>query len=278
MLPPTVPPKRRRTNRWSRGAIAIGVLAISAVIASSLLNDEVTKRLATIPEKTTTSAAPVALTTTTVAAAPASPRAGRGRPGTTTTLPTTTTSSTVVTVPETPSEIITALEKLTVADEHSDEGRHGRFGTWRDDDNDGCNTREEVLIDESTDTVERSRTCKILKGKWESPYDNAVLTNPTDVAIDHVVTIAEAWQSGAWKWTDQQRNDYVNDLENPDFLIAVSAAIKDTKGDADPGRWLPPVESYRCTYLGNWVHLKTVYKLTVDPGEREAIAAAALHC
>lgn len=277
MLPPTVPPKRRRTNRWSRSLIAIGVLAIAAVIASSLLNNEVSKRLATVPMPPTT-AAPVALTTTTVVAAPANPRSGRGRLGPTTTLPTTTTTSTVVTVPETPSEIISALDKLTVADEHSEEGRTGRFGTWRDDDNDGCDTREEVLLDESTDTVERTRTCRIIKGRWESPYDSAVLTSPIDVAIDHVVTIAEAWRSGAWKWTDQQRNDYVNDLEHPEFLVAVSAAIKDAKGDRDPGDWLPPIESYRCTYLGNWVHLKTVYKMTVDPGEREAIAAAALHC
>jgi hypothetical protein len=252
------------------------------VIASSLLNHEVSRRLATVPLPGSTTTATAVITTTTVGVAPAAPRRGSARstrhdPTTTTEAPSTT-STTAEPPPETPSEIIAALDKLAVADEHSDTGRTGRFGYWRDDDHDSCNTAEEVLIDESTDTVERTRSCHIISGRWLSPYDNAVLTDPTDVAIDHVVTIAEAWQSGAWQWTDLQRNDYLNDLEHPDFLVAVSRAIKDEKGDRDPGDWLPPVDTYRCDYLGAWVQLKTVYKLTVDPGEREAIAAAALHC
>lgn len=281
-LPPTVPPKRRRDPRWTRPTIGIGVLAIVAVVASSLLNHEVSRRLATVPIDGTTTTAPVVATTTTIATAPASPkptgaRASKHGATTTTSIPPTT-STTLDAPPETPSEIIAALDKLQVADEHSQEGKNGRFGFWRDDDKDGCNTREEVLIDESTDTVERTASCRILKGRWLSPYDSAELTSPTDVAIDHVVTITEAWESGAWQWTDQQRNDYLNDLEHADFLVAVSNAIKDTKADKDPGEWLPPVETYRCDYLRAWVHLKTVYKLTVDPGEREAIAAGALHC
>jgi hypothetical protein len=258
-------------------------LATTAVVASSLLNHEVSRRLAAVPlvGTTTTAVAPLSPTTTLAAAPSSAPRPGRGH---TIAPPTTLASATAgppptdAPAPQTSSEIITSLDKLTVADEHSDAGRNGRFGYWRDDDHDGCNTGNEVLIDESTEPVNRTPSCRIISGRWVSPYDGAVLTSPSDVSIDHVVTLAEAWESGAWQWTDQQRNDYLNDLQHPDFLVAVSNAIKDDKGDKDPGQWLPPVESDRCDYLRAWVHLKTVYQLTVDPGEREAIAAAALHC
>ncbi|MBA2610011.1 MAG: HNH endonuclease [Actinobacteria bacterium] len=281
-LPPTLQPKRRRDTRWARPIIGVAVLAIGAVVASSLLNHEVSKRLATVPIEGTTTTSPEVVTTTTVAAVAVTPkgsgaRSTRRAPTTSTPAPSTT-STTVDVPPETQSEVIAALDKLAVADEHSQAGKYGRFGYWRDDDKDGCNTRAEVLIAESSETVERTVACRILRGKWLSPYDNAVLTDPIEVAIDHVVTITEAWESGAWQWTDIQRNDYVNDLEHPDFLVAVSNAIKDTKGDKDPGEWLPPVETYRCDYLRAWVHLKTVYKMSVDPGEREAIAVGALHC
>ncbi|MEY2398659.1 MAG: hypothetical protein QOJ00_1833 [Actinomycetota bacterium] len=262
--------------------MGVALLAIGAVGGSTLLNHEVTKRLATVPRTTSTTNADAAVTTTTappVSATPSRASArGSRRATTTTTAPPSATTTIAEPAPETPSEIIAALDKLEVADEHSSDGKNGRFGYWRDDDHDGCNTRDEVLIAESTDTVERTRSCDIISGRWVSPYDNAVLTDPANVAIDHVVTITEAWESGAWQWTDQQRNDYLNDLDHPDFLVAVSNPIKTEKSDKDPGQWLPPVEAYRCDYLRAWVHLKTVYKLTVDPGEREAIAAAALHC
>ena len=175
--------------------------------------------------------------------------------------------------PATPSELITALDALKVQEEHPQGYRGGTFGYWRDDDHDGCNTRAEVLIAESLEPVKRANTCSIIEGRWFSAYDDQTFTQPRDMSIDHVVTIFEAWKSGAWEWTDQQRNDYLNDLNYADALIAVSNQSKDAKGDFDPRRWLPPNTTYRCDYLTVWVHLKTIYKLSVDPGEREAIAA-----
>ena len=61
-------------------------------------------------------------------------------------------------------------------------------------------------------------------------------------------------------------------------MLVVSPGSNTTRADQDPGNWLPSNESYRCDYLRSWVYLKTIYKLSVDPGERESIAASALHC
>ncbi|WLS48971.1 hypothetical protein Q3V37_05700 [Micromonospora profundi] len=40
-------------------------------------------------------------------------------------------------------------------------------------------------------------SCAATSGRWYSPYDGATWTAASDVDIDHVVPLAEAWRSGA---------------------------------------------------------------------------------
>jgi len=84
-----------------------------------------------------------------------------------------------------------------------------------------------------------------------------------------MVPLAEAWRSGAWKWTAVQRQAFANDLENSEALIAVSAATNRSKGDKDPYLWMPAKD--QCAYIQNWISIKTKYSLTVDSLEAEAI-------
>jgi hypothetical protein len=39
--------------------------------------------------------------------------------------------------------------------------------------------------------------CASTSGRWYSPYDGATWTAASDVDIDHIVPLAEAWRSGA---------------------------------------------------------------------------------
>ncbi len=111
------------------------------------------------------------------------------------------------------------------------------FPLWIDADHDGCNTREEVLIAES-----RSRAqvdpygCKVVAGDWYSLYDGLTFTDPAELDIDHMVPLAEAWDSGASSWDTARRQAYANDLDHPQALRAVSAAANRSKGDLDPGQ------------------------------------------
>jgi len=57
---------------------------------------------------------------------------------------------------------------------------------------------------------------------------------------DHLVPLAEAWESGASGWTAKDREAYANLLDDPSALIAVSAASNRSKADQDPATWLPP--------------------------------------
>ena len=90
-------------------------------------------------------------------------------------------------------------------------------------------------------------SCAATSGSWYSAYDGATWTAASDLDIDHVVPLAEAWDSGASGWTTAQRQAFANDLTRPQ-LIAVTDNVNQAKGDKDPAEWLPSVTSYRCTY------------------------------
>jgi Protein of unknown function (DUF1524) len=132
-----------------------------------------------------------------------------------------------------------------------------------------CNTREQVLKRDGTGvTVDGS--CAPVSGSWRSPFDGATWTNPSDVDIDHMVPLAEAWSSGAWAWSTSRRQTYANDLGGPE-LWAVTDNVNQSKSDRDPAQWQPPLSSFRCTYARAWIQVKWFYGLTVDSAERSAL-------
>lgn len=142
------------------------------------------------------------------------------------------------------------------------------FRHWTDDDGDGCDTREEVLIDESTSPAQvDAYGCKVIEGDWFSEYDGVTHTSPATVQIDHVVALKEAWDSGAWAWTPAQRQKFANDLSDPRALIAVTSGVNQSKSDKDPSNWVPPRTAAVCTYVVNWVAIKAQWKLSMDDSE-----------
>jgi len=50
-------------------------------------------------------------------------------------------------------------------------------------------------------------------------------------------------------------------------LIAVRDRVNVSKGDKDPSNWMPPLRSYWCTYLGNWISIKARWDLSMDRSE-----------
>lgn len=132
-----------------------------------------------------------------------------------------------------------------------------------------CNTREQVLKRDGTGVAVDS-SCYPTAGSWRSPFDGATWTNPSDIDIDHMVPLAEAWSSGAWAWTTSRRQTYANDLGGPE-LWAVTDNVNQAKSDQDPATWQPPLSSFRCTYGRAWIQVKWYYNLTVDGAEKSAL-------
>lgn len=150
------------------------------------------------------------------------------------------------------------------------------FNHWVDADGDGCSTRNEVLIEEADDPVSVGSGCSLSGGRWYSYYDGASWTAPGDVDIDHMVPLAEAWDSGASGWSSAEREAYANDLGDRRTLVGVTDSVNQTKGDQDPAEWLPDLQ--QCRYLEEWVAVKHRWGLTVDSGERSALSSLAAGC
>ncbi|GJF30370.1 hypothetical protein KNE206_30700 [Kitasatospora sp. NE20-6] len=171
-----------------------------------------------------------------------------------------------------------ALDALPEADEARDGYVRTAFRHWIDADKDGCNARQEVLIAESLEQPVVGARCVIAGGRWLSLYDNLEFTDPGRLDVDHLVPLAEAWDSGASAWTAAERQAYANDLDEDRALIAVSAASNRSKADKDPADWQPPATAYRCRYAADWTAIKTRWHLAADPAEKAALEALKADC
>ncbi|MGW5353425.1 HNH endonuclease family protein [Streptomyces sp. NPDC004031] len=164
-----------------------------------------------------------------------------------------------------------ALAQLPVEAEDRTGYQRTAFKHWVDADRDGCDTRKEVLKAEALVAPEQSPGCTLTGGEWYSTYDDTYFTDAGKLDIDHLVPLAEAWDSGASAWTAKEREAYANDLGDARDLIAVSAKSNRSKADQDPSTWLPPAVGYRCTYVSSWVADKTRWGLSIDPAEQAAL-------
>ena len=189
---------------------------------------------------------------------------------TSTTVVTSTSSSTTtgVVAPVASGSTAALLASIAVENEYTSGYLRELFPHWKDLDGDGCDTREEVLIrDSQTKAQVDPFGCVVVAGDWLSPYDGARWSDKGNVDIDHVVALKEAWDSGAWAWTTSQRTLYANDLSDPRTLLAVTDSVNQSKSDKDPSNWLPPLTSYHCTYISDWVAVKARWKLSMDQSE-----------
>jgi len=167
----------------------------------------------------------------------------------------------------------TALNRLKVQPEYTSGYARSKFGGWIDADGDGLDTRAEVLITESTVNVTITyRTVRT--GKWLSLYDNVTWTNASDVDIDHVVALSEAWKSGAYAWSSARRLAFANDLGVSWALRAVTDNVNMSKGDRDPSSWIPSYRVAVCIYLVGWVAVKLRWGLSVDVAEKSSITSS----
>jgi hypothetical protein len=121
----------------------------------------------------------------------------------------------------------------------------------------------------------------VLSGTLLDPYsgekiafERGVATS-SDVQIDHVVALSNAWQTGAFKLTYEKRLAFANDPMN---LLAVKGRLNSQKGDGDAATWLPPLKSIRCAYVAQQIVVKAKYGLWVTPPEKAAMVGLLSKC
>ena len=192
---------------------------------------------------------------------------------------------TATTAAEQPGLAIASLETLPVKGRAPKTGyTRDQFGqAWADVDRNGCDTRNDILKRDLTSITYKAKTrnCVVLSGTLLDRYSgesiNFVRGNITsmEVQIDHVVALSNAWQTGAFKLTAEQRKALANDPIN---LFAVKGRLNSQKGDGDAATWLPPLKSFRCAYVAQQIAVKAKYSLWVVPPEKAAMLSILAKC
>ena len=119
------------------------------------------------------------------------------------------------------------------------------FGqTWSDDvevdgGHNGCDTRNDILRRDllGAQIKDGTQGCVVLSGTLLDQYtgqsnDFTRGANSDAVQIDHLVSLSDAWATGAQQLTAEQRQNLANDPLN---LQAVAGEVNQSKGAGDAG-------------------------------------------
>jgi Excalibur calcium-binding domain/Protein of unknown function (DUF1524) len=145
-----------------------------------------------------------------------------------------------------------------------------QFGqAWKDIDRNGCDQRNDVLRRDLTKRRTKPGTngCVLASGVLRSQYTGKKVRftrGDGKIAIDHVVSLAEAWRTGAFACDRAKRERFANDPFN---LEAVEAAVNQEKADEPPIDWLPDIE--QCDFVNRYLSIKQLYRLGVTKDEKD---------
>ena len=159
--------------------------------------------------------------------------------------------------------------------------RERAFGDWAARDG-GGSTRDMILERDLTDTTVKDG--RVTGGLLHDPYTGVDVRfeygpdTSGAVWVDHIVSLEDAWRSGASTWDGERRREFMND---PDVLLAVDGGQARAKGDGlnkDGTIWLPPAPDAVCGYAAARVAVKHAYNLSMTDTERESTRAALAAC
>lgn len=174
-----------------------------------------------------------------------------------------------------------ALNRLTVKGRAPKTGYdRDAFGpSWKDIDRNGCDTRNDILNRDLKSKKFDRDNCTVLSGVLNpDPYTATRIDfqrGASQVDIDHVVALGNAWVTGAFRWSDEKREAIANDPLN---LLAVQASANRQKGDGDAATWLPSNKAFRCDYVARQIAVKKKYDLWVTKPEKKAMRRVLTTC
>lgn len=145
---------------------------------------------------------------------------------------------------------------------------------------DGCSVREVILARDLTEE-KIDEKCRVVSGTLNDAYTGRTIQyqrgekTSSQVQIDHVVALSDAWQKGAQQLPAEERQKLANDPLN---LLAVDGPANQAKGDGDAATWLPSNKPFRCQYIARQVAVKRRYHLWVTEAEKKAMAGILERC
>ena len=180
-----------------------------------------------------------------------------------------------------PETAIEGLNSLQVKGRAAKTGyTRAQFPHWSDPDRNGCDARNDTLKRDLTNITYKvgTRDCKVVGGQLLDPFSGKSLTfssTKSNIDIDHLVALSNAWQTGAAYFDKAKRTQIANDPLN---LLAVDAKLNRQKGDSDAATWLPPAKSFRCEYVAAQIAVKVKYSLWLTAPEKSAMSRVLESC
>ncbi len=97
--------------------------------------------------------------------------------------------------------------------------------------------------------------------------------------MDHIVSAAEAWESGASQWTEAKRREFGADRRN---LTAARDCVNRSKGASDLAEWSGTIATGPCAgtaltadgrrfLAARTLEVKLAWDLDMDPAEAMAV-------
>ncbi|PQZ53171.1 deoxyribonuclease [Microbacterium sp. MYb54] len=245
---------RRRTG--SAITAAAGLVAVAIVACANLAQDATVVERPTLAPAATAEAPGAAASESPAPAAPISTEAGQA---------------------------LAQLEQLTIA-EPSSTTKYVRdyFGQrWADVDRNGCDTRNDILARDLTDLTFKpgTRDCVVLSGVLYDRYTEETVQfvrisqGYQPVQVDHVVSLAVVWSSGAEAWTPEEREMFANDPLNLQTTTA-----NQQKNEFTPSRWMPASVTAACEYSARYVTVLDTYDLTITAADAAALRSTLTSC
>lgn len=177
---------------------------------------------------------------------------------------------------------------------------------WKDVDENGCDTRNDILQRDLEDVSVEEDGCTVDGGVLDNPYsvdEQIQFEKGMLIQIDHIVPPGYAQYAGAANWTQEKRIAFANDPEN---LVASKGSDKNdpsnnnnSKGDSLPDKWLPAANEWietakegktptvddlpedttmQCDYVSDIAYISGKYDLTLSQKSVDAMLTVLSTC
>lgn len=183
--------------------------------------------------------------------------------------------------PATETQVLLSALNTSDADKGASYDRKKQFGSsWMDPDGNGCDARNDIL---NRDLTGKSfdGDCVVTMGTLADSFSGEAIrfvrgaSTSSKVQIDHMVPLSYAWSHGADTWSQQKRYAFANDPLN---LTAVKGSLNGSKQDKGPASWMPPNQTYSCTYMTRFVTVLHTYQLSIASKDAAFLKEGLSHC
>lgn len=135
----------------------------------------------------------------------------------------------------------------------------------------GCDVRSTMLM-RDLEQVEMADNCTVATGVLHDRYSGTTVQYTMDsggdaVQVDHIVSLSDAWKSGAWAWDPVDREAFANHSVN---LLTVSAQQNQAKSSHTAAEWLPADRTLHCWFVVRQLLVKDMFELSVTASELAA--------